>query len=106
MQDVSDKLLGQFVECLRSKVAVPSAAPSDAPSAVAAVGADPAAVPAQTSQEGPSTGPSVSAAPPRTEALDLGATVLPVLLKAYGKQVGVALLVVLLLVRLIRRRRS
>ena len=103
IQDVSDKLLAQFVECLRSKVAVPSAAPTDARPGVAA---DPEAAPATTTQEGPSTGPSESAAPPRTEALDLGATVLPVLLKSYGKQAGVALLVVLLLVRLLRRRRS
>jgi uncharacterized protein len=102
IQDVSDKLLAQFVECLRSKVTVPSAATGAEP----AVAADPEAVPAATTQEGPSTGPSVSASPPRTEALDLGATVLPVLLKSYGKQAGVALLVVLLLVRLLRRRRS
>jgi hypothetical protein len=47
----------------------------------------------------------VAATPPQTEALDLGATVLPVLLKSYGKQVGAALLVLLVLVRLLRRRR-
>jgi carbon monoxide dehydrogenase subunit G len=111
IQDVSDKLLAQFVECLRSKVAAPSAAPSDAPSAEAAsvepaVAADPSEVAPQHAREGPSTGPSVSAAPLRNEALDLGATVLPVLLKSYGKQAGVALLVLLVLVRLVRRRSS
>ncbi len=44
--------------------------------------------------------------PPEDDALDLGATVLPVLLKAYGKQlaagVGVLLVVLLILRRLLR----
>ena len=110
IQDVSDKLLAQFVECLRSKVAVPSAAPQEPDAAPQATGAasQPTGMSASGTApaDGPSTGPSGAATPPRTEALDLGATVLPVLLKSYGKQVGLALLLVLLLVRLVRRRRS
>jgi carbon monoxide dehydrogenase subunit G len=123
IQDVSDKLLGQFVDCLRSKVAVPSDAPSDAPAeapagataeattealtadttppAVASGAGSDAETPPSGQRQRPSTD-----APPRQEALDLGATVLPVLLKSYGKQVGAALLVLLVLVRLVRRRRS
>ena len=106
IQDVSDKLLAQFVDCLQSKVVVPAPAESAAAEAAdpAPEATEPVAAPA--SAEGPSTGPSVAATPPQTEALDLGATVLPVLLKSYGKQVGAALLVLLVLVRLLRRRRG
>lgn len=39
------------------------------------------------------------------EALDLGATVLPVLLRAYGRQAAVGLLVLAVLAWLVRRRR-
>ncbi len=46
--------------------------------------------------------------PPRQpqgdDALDLGATVLPVLLKSYWKQAAVGLVVVLALVRWLRHR--
>jgi carbon monoxide dehydrogenase subunit G len=90
IQDVSDKLLGQFVDCLEAKVAGPAGEP--APAADAGTSA-PTAV-AETTPP----------AAPRQEALDLGATVLPVLLKSYGKQVGITLLVVLVLVRLVRSR--
>jgi uncharacterized protein len=114
MQDVSDKLLAQFVDCLRSKVAVPAAVPDepdepdepDAAPAAAGVSAASVSAAEPAPADGPSTGPSVAVTPPQTEALDLGATVLPVLLKSYGKQVGAALLLVLVLVRLVRRRRS
>jgi uncharacterized protein len=112
IQDVSDKLLAQFVDCLQSKVAVPSSAGEAAPAGAAPLAAGPdspassGGAASATSGDGPSTGPSVTAAAPRTEALDLGATVLPVLLKSYGKQVGFAILLVLILVRLVRRRRS
>jgi carbon monoxide dehydrogenase subunit G len=94
IQDVSDKLLGQFVDCLEAKVAGPAGEP--APAADAGTSA-PTAV-AETT-------PPAAPAAPRQEALDLGATVLPVLLKSYGKQVGITLLVVLVLVRLVRSRR-
>jgi uncharacterized protein len=105
IQDVSDKLLAQFVDCLRSKVAAPSEEPVASPEEPTTAPHAPGTA-ATGSADGPSTGPSVAATPPRTEALDLGATVLPVLLKSYGKQVGLAVLVVLGLVRLVRRRRS
>jgi uncharacterized protein len=108
IQDVSDKLLGQFIDCLETKlrgeeVAAPEAAPAAAPAAApeAAPEAAPAAV-----------GEPVAAAPPpppppraEPEALDLGATVLPILLKTYWKQLAAGLLVLLVLRRLLRRRR-
>jgi uncharacterized protein len=104
IQDVSDKLLGQFIDCLETKlrgeeeVAAPEAAPAAAPeaapeAALAAVGEPVAAAPPPP--------------PPRAEpeALDLGATVLPILLKTYWKQLAAGLLVLLVLRRLLRRRR-
>ena len=50
--------------------------------------------------------PRETNAPGNDDALDLGATVLPVLAKAYWKQALGAVVVLLLLRALIRRRRS
>jgi carbon monoxide dehydrogenase subunit G len=111
MQDVSDKLLGQFVDCIEGKVgapAVPEVAPADvgpsaAGAATAAPGAgSPAPVPAT---------PAAARTPTPTrepEALDLGTAVLPVVLKSYATQIAaglVGLLVVLAVVLRRRRRR-
>jgi uncharacterized protein len=98
IQDVSDKLLGQFIDCLETKLggeeeAAPAAVPTEeAPAAVGEERAAPAPPPPP---------------PPRAEpeALDLGATVLPILLKTYWKQLAAGLLVLLVLRRLLRRRR-
>ena len=51
----------------------------------------------------PSAAPSAAPTPGNDEALDLGATVLPVLAKAYWKQALGVLLVLLVLRRLLRR---
>lgn len=90
MQDVSDKLLGQFVACIEGQFAtaveepaIPEApAPAEPPAAagaedVAAGDATPAAAPAQS--------PTARPMPvrPADDALDLGGTVVPVLLRAY-----------------------
>ncbi|NPC98846.1 SRPBCC domain-containing protein [Nocardioides sp. zg-DK7169] len=109
MQDVSDKLLGQFVTCLEQRLAGPAPASSDAP-----VGAEtPAPTTVETSPD-PGT-PHREAAPDRAVApvpptrpaepvhssapaspvgedgaLDLGAAVVPALLRAYGKQLAAA----------------
>ena len=106
MQDVSDKLLGQFVDCLEQKVGAP---PAPAPSEP-----EPAAAPAPSAaqQNGSPPAPSVSAPPtppPAADdgALDLGATVLPVLARTYWKQaVGAlgALLALIVLWRMLGRR--
>ncbi|HJQ04707.1 MAG TPA: SRPBCC family protein [Nocardioides sp.] len=101
MQDVSDKLLGQFVTCLEQKLAAESgAASAGGESALAADTATPSAPSSRT--------PAASLPPPASgddEALDLGAAVLPILLKSYGKQVTAGLAVLLALVLLLRRRR-
>ena len=95
MQDVSDKLLGQFVACLESKSA-PAVAP-ETPQA-------PSAEPSGEESSGPSTpAPSAGtqappapkhAAPKQAEAIDLGATVVPVLIKNYGKKIAIGVAVI------------
>jgi carbon monoxide dehydrogenase subunit G len=119
MQDVSDKLLGQFVACLEQRfegtptkdhsVATPPAAEPEptltdesAPAAVETPPAVPTAAdtrPPTTPGAPPPAGPAPG--PRKDEALDLGAAVLPVLLKSYWKQAAVALVVVVLVIWLI-----
>ena len=123
MQDVSDKLLGQFVACLESRLAggapeapgepppaapelsgAPEAEPADAgPPAAAAPTADPA-----PSASAPPPSPPRHAAPSppppqKDEALNLGATVLPVLAKSYWKQALAGVIVVGVIIWLIGR---
>ncbi|MEI2714377.1 MAG: SRPBCC domain-containing protein [Nocardioides sp.] len=123
MQDVSDKLLGQFVACLESRLSAAEAAagdsdeppggePVEAPQAQQEATA---ALPPKHAADVPTdsvTPPPVPHREPRTlppppprqdEALDLGATVLPVLVKSYWKQALGGLVVLLVLRRLLRR---
>ncbi|HSF36036.1 MAG TPA: SRPBCC family protein [Nocardioides sp.] len=106
MQDVSDKLLGQFVACLEQRLAAPEAAETpEAPAAPAAPAAPelPAAPspPAAPRAAQPPPGPVT---PPREpEALDLGSAVLPVLARTYWRPALAGLVVVVLLWRLLRR---
>lgn len=128
MQDVSDKLLGKFVECLEGKFAAEpeavtevgadasgadASAASPAPQPVAAAdaraGADTqerlAAAPGPSA--GPGTGPGPAGGSHKAaddEALDLGATVLPVLLRSYGPQLAGGLGVLALILWIVRRR--
>ncbi len=114
MQDVSDKLLGQFVDCLEQRLTAPAeeAVPDvvvDPAAAAAPTGAAPAAEsgpPPAPRSVPPPTPPPPSAprpAPAQVEAIDLGSAVLPVLARSYWKQ-GLGVLVVLaLLWRLLRR---
>ncbi|RLV47545.1 carbon monoxide dehydrogenase [Nocardioides mangrovicus] len=124
MQDVSDKLLAQFVECLKTKVGgapdAPAAEPTPAPASAPAPTATPATT-ATTAIPGPTPIAAAGTTQPPTpvptraqdqaqdrandDALDLGATVLPVLVKGYWKQALAALAVLAVLVAVIRRRR-
>ena len=120
MQDVSDKLLGQFVACLEHRLGGDAAAPAAEPptAAGAATPAEDVAAPVAATEEAPpATAPAPSApaiapvapataaaapapvkpAPKQDDALNLGTTVLPILAKTYWKQ-GVAVLVVIALV--------
>ncbi len=119
MQDVSDKLLGQFVACLEQRLAAPEvpevagvsevagfseapAAPETpkAPPPPPAQGAD-AATPAPQVAQPP---PRPASAPREPEALDLGSAVLPVLARTYWRPALAGLVLVVLLWRLLRRR--
>ena len=117
MQDVSDKLLDQFVACLEHKVGAPDVAPvegagepdaeapaADADAGPASVPTGAAAVSAPVSDQdaGPASAPPTAARPtapppPRSDSIDLGTTVVRVLLRSYGKQVAAALCVLAVL---------
>lgn len=99
MQDVSDKLLGQFVACLEQRLAAETA-PAAEPEPVA----DPVAAPAAPPPPPPPR-PVPAPPPANDDALDLGSAVLPVLIKSYGKQIAAGLAVLLGLAALRRRRR-
>jgi uncharacterized protein len=124
MQDVSDKLLGQFVACLEQRLTGPGepAGAEETPAQQSSSGpeAEPAvAVPPATPRENaPDRAVAPAPAAPQVAtpepakgpiddgALDLGAAVVPALVKAYGKQVAAALAVLLVLRWLLGRRRS
>ncbi|MCW2783162.1 MAG: carbon monoxide dehydrogenase [Marmoricola sp.] len=110
MQDVSDKLLDQFVACLKTKVGAPQpvAEPIAEPEPEAVVAQAPVSGEAEAAPRhaapAEQPAPRVQTQPPPAadDALDLGATVIPVLLKAYGKQIA-GVLGVLALIALARR---
>ena len=119
MQDVSDKLLGQFVDCLAGRFAAPEATPeptgkeaqaatsppqTPTPSPAAATAPASAATPDTSSPAAPS--PTARAASSSDDAIDLGATALPVLLRAYGPQIAAALAPLVLLIIALRRRKG
>ncbi len=130
MQDVSDKLLGQFVACIEGQLAETGgeaanadAAPPAEPSAPAEAGdsvgagspgeapgeapAEVAPPPAPAPRAAPrpsATAPRPAATAPADDSLDLGATVLPVLLKTYLPY-GVLAAVGIVIGYLIGRRR-
>ncbi|HSV40478.1 MAG TPA: SRPBCC family protein [Nocardioidaceae bacterium] len=84
IQDVSDKLLQQFSACLEQKL-----------------------TPAPSVEAGPE--PGRAAVRPlevedQDDALDVGAALLPVLIKSYGKQALAVVLLVAVLLRWLRRR--
>ena len=112
MQDVSDKLLGQFVACLEQRLTAPSPVTGGEPATESPVGdvAEPPPMAATSTGGEPATEPSVgkvAESPPKTprepEALDLGATVLPVILKSWWKHAIAAIAGLAVLRRLFRR---
>jgi carbon monoxide dehydrogenase subunit G len=101
IQDVSDKLLGQFTDCLESKIGNADDQVEAAESAPASV---PEAEPATEPPPQPAASPAAASEPPsEPSALDLGATVLPVLAKRYAPHAIGALAVLLVLWRILRR---
>jgi hypothetical protein len=129
---VSDKLLGQFVSCLESRLGEsPGPAPEppsdDAsqvapepvttatdespgdPVAIAPATPPPAATPRSTPATPPTDTPTDTSATPSTrargsdDALNLGSAVLPVLAKTYWKPVVAAVVVIVVLVWIFTR---
>jgi len=102
IQDVSDKLLGQFTACLEQKVGGGGEAATEAAE-------PPAAAPVESSAPVAAPPPAENVRrlePPaaaQDDALDLGATVLPVLLKSYWRQALGVLVVLIILRRLLKR---
>ena len=110
MQDVSDKLLGQFVACLEQRLGADAAAGGGEPSTAAAAGLPPSAavaadpaVDGEPPQDPARAAPAPAPAPKQDDALDLGATVLPILAKTYWKQGLVFLLLLALVIFLLVR---
>jgi uncharacterized protein len=140
MQDVSDKLLGQFVACLEQRLGNSGAPAATAEAAVAAEPAEPAtpsepAAPAEPAASAEAASPAepatpsepvapVASTPPEAtappvatpqaaastapsqapaQALDLGRTVLPVLVKSYWKPAAAAVAAAVALGWIIKR---
>jgi len=111
MQDVSDKLLGQFAACLETKLGGGDEEAAASPAADTSAGEQAGAVPAASSASAQSTTSAAAPTPdPRTPSgqgapqLDFGATILPVLLKRYAPHIAGALLVIVVLKKLLGRR--
>ena len=124
MQDVSDKLLGQFVACLEERLGGEGPPAADAAKVPDEVVGDSGVSPAGTSGTIPPAEPDTpvdpapapapeadagAASPPPArpakadDAINLGSTVLPILVKTYWKQGLAALVVIAVIVILIVR---
>ncbi len=101
MQDVSDKLLGQFVTCLEQRLTAPEPA---APEPAAPSSGEPTAgSSAQVGADAPGATAPPTPPPAPVEALDLGSAVLPVILKSYWKQALGAVVALAVVWRVLRR---
>jgi carbon monoxide dehydrogenase subunit G len=105
MQDVSDKLLRQFVACLEQRLVggdVSGDDPADRRAGPESDSTSAAATAASSAdQEAGPTSPEADDG----EALDLGAALLPVLAKSYGRQIAAALIGLVLVALVVRRLR-
>jgi uncharacterized protein len=116
MQDVSDKLLGQFIACIEARLGPAREEGTEAGTTdladTASSGPGNVATPVPDRPGGvrpAPTGPVAASTPSpgrEDDALDLGAAVLPVIARSYGKQLVAAALAVLALFGLARRRRG
>ena len=109
MQDVSDKLLGQFTDCLEQRLSepteavVPDESVVDTPSEpLERQGVSDETAPKHLAEPPP---PAPRPAPAQDDSLDLGATVLPVLVKSYWKQAAGVVLALLVLRWVVSRSR-
>ena len=111
MQDVSDKLLGQFASCLETKLGADTADDADeAATTAAAAPAEAAVEETPIAAEAPAAAKQTTSEPRRTtppEApaaeLDLGATMLPVLIKRYAGPVIAGIIALWILRKILSR---
>jgi carbon monoxide dehydrogenase subunit G len=107
MQDVSDKLLQQFIDCIEGRL-VPAAeavaVPEEQPQAPQQAAPAPVPVPVSPAP-GPAGVPRTGGPVTGEDAISLGGTVGPALLRAYGPQLALGALVFVVVVWLMRRRR-
>ena len=98
MQDVSDKLLGQFATCLETKLGPAVAEPEEAGDVGSGETAPEPSLSSAGSGAASASPPTSGSAPGQPAAeLDLGATVLPILVKRYAPYaIGVIVLLFLL----------
>ena len=89
MQDVSDKLLQQFVRCIEGRFAAPEPGAPAAEPPIEDAAAQPAAA-----QPAPVAGAHATATDTGagSDSIDLGATVLPVLLRSYAPHLAAGLI--------------
>ena len=111
MQDVSDKLLGQFASCLETKLGADTADDADEAATTAAaapaeaaveetpIAAEAAAAAKQTTSETRRTTPPEAP----TAELDLGATMLPVLIKRFAGPVIAGIIALWILRKILSR---
>ncbi|MGI8645651.1 MAG: SRPBCC family protein [Nocardioides sp.] len=97
MQDVSDKLLGQFVACLEQRLTGP-AEPAAALVAEAPQSAEPGPLPPPAPAAAPVPPNSSRPAPKQDDSLDVGAAVLPILFRAYWKPLAGVIVVLAVLI--------
>lgn len=111
IQEVSDKLLGQFVACLQEQLTPAAAEPAAETAGESAVeqAGDPTPDPTPPDvaveaavDDAPPLAPT-RPAPRQTEALDLGAAVVPVLVRTYWKPAAAGLVALAVVIRLLRR---
>lgn len=121
MQDVSDKLLGQFVGCIEGRFATMTAGPGGAGPEPVPTEAEPSGTTSPAEDESaPGTERSAEAPPPRPasapfappnpaaradDSIDLGRTVLPVLVREYAGRTAIAVLALVIGYLVGRRRR-
>lgn len=114
IQDVSDKLLDQFVACLRQQLThdepadggpapPPSPTTTTVPAPLGSSDGSAPPAPVDSMAQVPVAQPSRPAPPRPVEALDLGAAVLPVLIRSYWKQAAVGVIALAVIIRLIKR---
>ena len=91
MQDVSDKLLRQFVDCIESQFVEPGAEPERDPLADAGASEGVAAQASPTPAPSPRPRTAPRPTPPVDDAIDLGAVALPSAVKQWGPYAVAAL---------------